>query len=102
MKNIKRLLLLFILLLIPFNVFADEVNINSTHAVMINLNNNKIIYEKNKDDVINVASMQKIMTALVAIKRVDNLDESFTLDYGIFDYLDNQPSTHHHMFQHMH
>ena len=88
MKNIKRLLLLFILLLIPFNVFADEVNINSTHAVMINLNNNKIIYEKNKDDVINVASMQKIMTALVAIKKVDNLDESFTLDYGIFDSLD--------------
>ena len=88
MKNIKRLLLLFILLLIPFNVFADEVNINSTYAVMINLNNNKIIYEKNKDDRINVASMQKIMTALVAIKKVDNLDESFTLDYGIFDYLD--------------
>lgn len=88
MKNIKRLLLLFILLLIPFNVFADEININSTNAIMINLNNNKVIYEKNKDDVINVASMQKIMTAIVAIKQVENLDESFTLDYGIFDSLD--------------
>ena len=87
MKNIKRLLILIILLL-PFNVFADEININSTNAIMINLNNNKVIYEKNKDDVINVASMQKIMTAIVAIKQVENLDESFTLDYGIFDSLD--------------
>ena len=88
MKNIKRLLLLFILLLIPFNVFADEININSTNAIMINLNNNKILYEKNKDDRINVASMQKIMTALVAIKNKENLDESFTIDYGLFDSLD--------------
>ena len=87
MRIIKRLLIL-LLLFIPFNVFADEININSTNAIMINLNNNKVIYEKNKDDVINVASMQKIMTAIVAIKQVENLDESFTLDYGIFDSLD--------------
>lgn len=87
MRIIKRLLIL-LLLFIPFNVFADEININSNNAIMINLNNNKVIYEKNKDDVINVASMQKIMTAIVAIKQVENLDESFTLDYGIFSSLD--------------
>ena len=47
MKNIKRLLILIILLL-PFNVFADEININSTNAIMINLNNNKerLVYMK--------------------------------------------------------
>lgn len=87
MKKLKKLLILIILLL-PFNVFADDITILSNNAVVINLNNNKIIYEKNKDDRINVASMQKIMTALVAIKNINNLDESFTLDYGLFDNLD--------------
>ena len=69
MKQIKRLLI-FIILLIPFNVFAlsnDDIGINSSNAIVINLNNNEIIYEKNKDEVINVASMQKIMTTLIGI-----------------------------------
>jgi D-alanyl-D-alanine carboxypeptidase len=70
MKNIKKILILLILL-IPFNVFAlsdNDININSRNAVVINLNNNEIIYEKNKDEVINVASMQKIMTAILRFK----------------------------------
>ena len=49
----KFLNLLFILfLLIPISIKAEAIDINSTNAVMINLNNNEIIYEKGKDDVI--------------------------------------------------
>ena len=90
MKNIKKILILLILL-IPFNVFAlsdNDININSRNAVVINLNNNEIIYEKNKDEVINVASMQKIMTALVGIEKINNMDESFVIPEGTFSNLD--------------
>lgn len=84
MKRIKLLLLIF--LFIPFSIKA--IDINSKNAVMINLNNNEIIYEKSKDEVIKVASMQKIMTALIAVENIENLDEEVTLDYGIFANLD--------------
>lgn len=87
MRHIRKLLVLLILL-IPFNVFAEDININSNNAVVINLNNNEIIYEKNKDEVINVASMQKIMTTLVGIEHIDNIDETFTIPDGMFSSLD--------------
>lgn len=85
-KLIRTLLILF--LFVPISIHADIVEINSQNAVMINLNNNDIIYEKNKDEVIKVASVQKIMTSLIAIEQVEDLNEEFILDYGIFDGLD--------------
>lgn len=90
MKYIRKILLLLILL-IPLNVFAlsnDDINIYSKNAIVINLNNNEIIYEKNKDEVINVASMQKIMTALVGIESIKNIDDSFVISDGMFSSLD--------------
>lgn len=81
--------LLFILfLLIPISIKAEAIDINSTNAVMINLNNNEIIYEKGKDDVIKIASMQKVMTGIIAIEKIDNLDEEIVLPEGIFDDID--------------
>ena len=90
MKYIKKILILLIIL-IPFNVFAlsdNDININSRNAIVINLNTNEIIYEKNKDEVINIASMQKIMTTLVGIEKINNMDESFTIPDGMFSSLD--------------
>lgn len=87
MRNIRKILLLLILF-IPFSVFADDIDINSKNAIMINLNNNEIIYEKNKDEVINVASMQKIMTTLVGIEQIDDEEKSFTVPDGMFSDLD--------------
>lgn len=85
----KFLNYIFILFLfIPISVRAEFADINSEHAVMINLNNNEIIYEKGKDDVIKIASMQKVMTSLIAIEKIENLDETFELPSGIFDGLD--------------
>lgn len=85
----KFLNILFILFLfVPITIKAEVVDINSKNAVMINLKNNEIIYEKNKDEVIKIASMQKIMTSLIAVEKIDNLDEEFVLPDGIFDGLD--------------
>lgn len=85
----KFLNILFILFLfVPFSIKADAVEINSPHAVMINLKNNEIIYEKGKDDQIKIASMQKVMTSLIAVEKIENLDEEITLPSGMFDGLD--------------
>lgn len=90
MKQLRKLFVL-IILFIPFNIYAlsnDDISINSKNAIVINLNNNDIIYEKNKDEVINVASMQKIMTTIVGIENIDNEDESFVIPDGMFSSLD--------------
>ena len=91
MKQIKKIIIL-ILLFIPFDIYAyaktEDIDINSKNAIVINLNNNDIIYEKSKDEVINVASMQKIMTTLVGIESLDNLDETFVIPDGMFSSLD--------------
>ena len=87
MKKLFRLLLL-LFLFIPISIKAAVPDINSKNAVIINLNNNEILYEKNKDEEIKVASMQKIMTSLIAIEKIENLDEEFVIPSGMFDGLD--------------
>ena len=87
MKKVFRLLFIFFLF-IPISIKAEVPDINSRNAVMINLNNNEIIYEKNQDEEIKVASMQKIMTSLIAVEKIDNLDEEFVIPSGMFDGLD--------------
>ena len=47
MKKFLKILILF-LFIIPLNIKAEEIDIYSENAVMFNLNNNEIIYEKNK------------------------------------------------------
>ena len=85
-KIIKIFLLL--LLIIPFNIKADSFEIMSQNVIMVNLNNNEIIYEKNKDDIIKVASMQKVMTTITAIENIEDLDSTVTIEEGMFSGLD--------------
>ena len=87
MKKVLRLLFI-LFLFIPIGLKADIVDINSKNAVMINLNNNEILYEKGKDEVIKIASMQKVMTSLIAVEKIENLDEEFVIPSGMFDGLD--------------
>lgn len=88
MKKVLKLFLL-LLLLIPFQIKADAFSIDSQKVILLNLTNNETIYEKGKDDVIKVASMQKVMTSLVAIENIDDLDEKIVIPYGMFSSLDS-------------
>jgi len=91
MKNIRKILVLLVLF-IPFNIYAyaktEDIELYSNNVIVINLNNNDIIYEKNKDEVINVASMQKIMTTLVGVESINDENESFVIPDGMFSSLD--------------
>jgi len=61
--------LLFLLLLIPINVKAYGTY--ATSAILMDMDSNNIIYENNIHNVRSVASISKIMTAIVAIESGD-------------------------------
>lgn len=69
-----RKIITFFVLLFLISVKVNALEINSKTAVLYNLDKDKIIYEKNKDDIISVASLTKIMTMIVAIEHIDDLD----------------------------
>ena len=83
MKKLK-ILLFIILMSISINVYAIEFNINSQHAILYNLNDNSILYEKSSKDKTSIASMTKIMTGIVAIENIENLDNKVKLTYTDF------------------
>lgn len=74
----KKIITFFVLLFIVTDK-TNALEINSRNAVLYNLDNDKIIYEKNKDDIISVASLTKIMTMIVAIENISNLDDKVTI-----------------------
>ena len=78
----KKIIILFLILFLPINVLA--LNLKSNYAIMYNLNDNTVIYELNSNDRISIASMTKIMTCIVAIENIDNLDNKIEMSSDMF------------------
>lgn len=72
-------IILTIIALFAFTTNILGLEINSTNAVMYNMNEDTVIFEKDKDEKISIASLTKIMTTIVAIENIDNLDEKVTI-----------------------
>ena len=93
MNRLLKILIIIIFLLFPINSFAEEFpDIKSKNAIMINLNDDSVIYEKNSTDKTLIASMTKIMTAIVAIENIVDIKEKVILDSSIFKGLANDLS----------
>ena len=75
----KILFLLLLLFIFPLSVFSYDFNINSNNVILINLNEDKIPYEKNSDSKTYIASLTKIMTAVVALENIDDLSTKVLL-----------------------
>ena len=64
---------------IKVNINSDGVplppNITADAAVIVNLNSDKIIYEKNSNKIVFPASSVKIMTAILVIENVEDLEQ---------------------------
>lgn len=68
----KKYILLFILLLIPVNVFAvDLVKTNSKSVMVYDLTEDKLLYDRNGEEERQIASLTKIMTAILAIEKIE-------------------------------
>lgn len=69
----KKVILFLILMLIPVKVLGYSSS--ATSAIVMDTDNNKIIYSNNIHKVRSVASISKIMTAILAIES-DKLDDT--------------------------
>lgn len=85
MKIVKNFFLVFLLFFFcSINVQALDLELYSENIILYNLDENKILYEQNSKEQISIASMTKIMTAIVAIEHIQNLDEIVTLTSADF------------------
>jgi len=83
MKKAIIFLVSFFLLMID----CQALDIESDYAVLYNLNDESVIFSKNKDVVVSVASLTKIMTVLVAIESIDDYSSEVILQEEIFSGL---------------
>lgn len=73
----KKALCLIICLFAFSNIHALELN--SKNIILYNLNDDKIIYELNAYEKTSIASLTKIMTVLVALDYIDDIDSTVTI-----------------------
>ena len=69
-------LLLFLLLFIPFSVFS--IDTSATSAILVDTDSGRILYSKNIHNKRSIASISKIMTAIIAVES-GKLDDEVTI-----------------------
>ena len=69
-----------------FNQIITD-DLYSSNAVLISLDDNEILLDKSSDERIYPASLTKIMTAIVAIENLTDLDEEIYLSEDMFEEL---------------
>ena len=82
----KKLILVIITLFLFINVNALEIN--SKNAILYNMNDKSIIYEKNSEDIVQIASLTKIVTAITVIENTDNLEKEVIITKDMLNGLD--------------
>ncbi|MBO5182811.1 MAG: D-alanyl-D-alanine carboxypeptidase [Bacilli bacterium] len=89
MKKILRyLILLCISLFCLINVRAEGIqDVSSNNIILLNLNDNKVIYEKNADERVNIASLTKLMTMIVSIENISDFNEKILITSDMIDNL---------------
>lgn len=83
----KKIYIFFISLffLYPIKVEATDFDINAKNAILYNVTDNEILYEKSADEKVSIASLTKIMTSIVAIEKIDDLNEYITITSKDFE-----------------
>lgn len=66
------------------SIFAiiNTEKISSKNIGVYNLDNMELLYGLNQNEQISIASITKVMTAIVAIENIDDLDEKIIIDYS--------------------
>lgn len=68
----KKIVFLLILLCIPFSVYAEELIPNAVSGILIEPYSGKIIFEKEKDKEVSVASLTKMVAQIIVLEEVEN------------------------------
>ena len=81
------ILIIFIITISINNVYAEKLNIYSDNAILYNIEEDKVMYEKKPDEKVQIASMTKVMTALVVLEHENNLNKEISFKNVDFDFL---------------
>lgn len=72
------------------SVLALSLDIQSKYVGVYNADNMELLYGKNTNEKISIASITKIMTAVVSVENITDLNEKVTINY---DLISNSVST---------
>ena len=71
-RHTAAISLAFILFLsLPASAFNSEPMIEAASALMLELRRGQVLYSKNPDEPLHIAAASKLMTALIAIEKLD-------------------------------
>lgn len=87
----KKILIFICCSIVSLTCFQTNISaqenfpvLRSENALVIHLNDDRILYEKESDQQIYPASMTKIMTTLVAIENIKDINQTYTFTDKIF------------------
>lgn len=64
----------------------DILNINASAAILVDAETGKVLYAKNPDEVLGIASMTKMMTEYLLLEAIDEGRVKWDQDYLVSDY----------------
>lgn len=76
MKKLMLGLIIF-LVFVPM-VKADSLSLDSSSAILVDANSGKVLYEKNPDEKLPMASMTKIMSMLLIMEQIEKGNLNYT------------------------
>ncbi len=83
MKKIGLFIIIcFCFIFFSINIYADELEVTSTNYGVYNAENLELLIGKNENQKISIASITKLMTAVVFVDNVENLNEKIVVDYS--------------------
>lgn len=91
-KFIKSLLICFLLCPFLYKAFTID-GLYSKNVLVYNLDEDKILYEINSEEKVSIASLTKIMTTLVSIENIKDLNEKVTITYKMLSGIPYDAST---------
>ena len=74
----KKVLILFLIIIFSFKVDAKELVPNAKAAILIDPDSQKILYEKNIYDEVSIASLTKMMGLIIIFEKIDAGEIKYT------------------------
>ena len=74
----KKILIVFLIIILSFKVEAKELVPNATSAILIDPNSKKILYEKNIYDEVSIASLTKMMGLILIFEKIESGEIKYT------------------------
>ena len=79
MKKLSKIFIILFIVFAPTIVFAASFDITGKNVILYNLNDDTVLYEQNSNEKTSIASLTKIMTTLVALENISDLDETVVI-----------------------